>query len=242
MRAISDHVGLPVKGLAGAMGGLIAQGWCNANQPCINLCMRGVWAAAAVMMVWGLAVGVVMWGSGVDMWLTQALWARYDHGMNVLMRVLGEVGKGSFQAGVCAVVCGGVWGWGKNSRPWVWCVPVFLVAGAVGVVLKVLVGRARPKEVLWNGVGPYEVHPGTWDAGFWSFPSGHAVSTFAIATVLAAAYPAQRWVIWPVAAVLAASRFLALTPHYMGDVVAGAAVGSAVAVVCVAVLRRRAWL
>jgi membrane-associated phospholipid phosphatase len=36
-------------------------------------------------------------------------------------------------------------------------------------------------------------------------------------------------VLWGVAAALSLSRFLALTPHYMGDVIAGAAVGAATA-------------
>lgn len=118
-----------------------------------------------------------------------------------------------------------------RARVWLLVVPVFLIAGIMNIVLKVLVGRPRPKEVMWNGVNGYELHPLTFDAGFWSFPSGHAVSMFAIATVLAMAWPKWGWVIWPVALVFSISRFLAMTPHYAGDVIAGAAIGMAIGLV-----------
>lgn len=211
--------------------------------------MKGVFATATAVAVWGLALGVLAWGSGVDMALTMWLHDNYHQGTNTVMRVLGEVGKGSFQASVCVLVGLVLWvrqrvtGYGLwEYRVWLWCVPVFLAAGAVGIVLKMCVGRLRPKEVLWNGGDAYSWNPWMMDAGFWSFPSGHAISTFAIATVLVVGYPRWSKVIWSVAVVLAASRFLAITPHYLGDVVAGTGVGMAVALVGVHVLQRRKWL
>lgn len=196
------------------------------------------------IFLWGLALGMVLWGSGADVALMYWLMEHYHQGANDAMRVLGEVGKGTFQAGVCALVGVGLWGVGRGhvARVWLWCVPVFLAAGCVSFALKVGVGRLRPKEVLWNGGDAYSWNPWVMDAGAWSFPSGHAVSTFAIATVLMMAFPRWKWVLGSVAVVLAGSRFLAVTPHYMGDVVAGAGVGVAVALVCVRGLQRRAWL
>jgi membrane-associated phospholipid phosphatase len=108
-------------------------------------------------------------------------------------------------------------------------VPVFALAGIINLILKMVVGRPRPKEVLWNGVGGMDVHPFGLDAGFWSFPSGHAASTFAIAAWLALCFPRYRWLLMGVAVVLSLSRFMAGTPHYLGDVIAGAAVGGVVA-------------
>lgn len=118
-----------------------------------------------------------------------------------------------------------------RARVWLLTVPVFLIAGAVNILLKVVIGRARPKEVMWNGANAYDLHPFTFEAGYWSFPSGHAVSMFAIATVLAMAWPKWQWVIWPVAVVFSISRFLAMTPHFAGDVIAGAAIGMAIGIV-----------
>ncbi|MFZ2587719.1 MAG: phosphatase PAP2 family protein [Alphaproteobacteria bacterium] len=205
--------------------------------------MQGIYVTAATRATWGLGLGLCLWAMGVDVAVTLWLDANYHQGFNTAMRWLGEVGKGSFQATLCAFMACVLWGQGKASyKPWAWCIPVFAVAGVVGWVIKVAIGRPRPKEMLMNGANPMDAHPWVLDAGFWSFPSGHAVSTFAIATVLAAAYPVYRKFIWPIAGVLAVSRFLALTPHYMGDVIAGAAVGVAVAGVCVAYLNQRKLL
>lgn len=219
-----------------------------------------------LVLVWGLAAGVWLWATGIDIALMYWLEARHVYAFDVAMRVLGEIGKGTFQAAACLLVglvlavqsrahmtmwlsgqaAKGVFEqfwlllrgrmvWAKAWKPlpfaakaWLLCVPAFLLAGVLNVVLKAVVGRPRPKEVLWNGHGAYDVNPFMADAGWWSLPSGHAVSTFAIAVVLACAFPKWKWVLLGVACVLSASRFLAITPHYLGDVVAGAAVGAAV--------------
>lgn len=118
----------------------------------------------------------------------------------------------------------------RAARIWWLAAASFLLAGGLGLVLKIAIGRPRPKEVLWNGILPNDVRPWNMDAGFWSFPSGHSLSTFAVAVVLMLGFPRYRWPLLAAAVVLAASRFLALTPHYVGDVVAGAALGTAVAI------------
>lgn len=219
-----------------------------------------------VVLVWGMAVGIWLWASGFDLWLMRVLDANHIVAVDIAMRVLGEIGKGTFQASACLLVgmvlavesrgraaawllgqaakgvfeqtwllLRGRMEWCKAwkpmpfvSRVWLLCVPAFLIAGVLNVFLKAAVGRPRPKEILWNGVSPYEVMPLAMDAGWWSFPSGHSVSTFAIAVVLACAFPKWRWAAFGVAGLFAASRFLAITPHYLGDVVAGCAVGAAI--------------
>lgn len=108
-------------------------------------------------------------------------------------------------------------------------VPLFVLAGLFNVALKMTVGRPRPKEILMNGGNPFDMRPFESSAVWWSFPSGHACSTFAIAVWLALAFPRWRPAFLAVAVVLSVSRFLAVTPHYLGDVIAGAAVGSAAA-------------
>jgi membrane-associated phospholipid phosphatase len=219
-----------------------------------------------VVLVWGLAVGIWLWALGLDIGLMYWLESRHVMAVDVATRVLGEVGKGTFQASACLLVglmlaaqsrgratawllgqgargvfqqfwllIQGKMQWASAWKPlpfaaraWLLCVPVFLLAGLVNVVLKMAIGRPRPKELLWNGVAPYDMEPFGLDAGWWSFPSGHAVSTFAIAVILAYAFPRYKALILAVAGVFAASRFLAVTPHYLGDVVAGCAVGAAV--------------
>jgi len=85
-----------------------------------------------------------------------------------------------------------------------------LLAGAAGAGLKLLVNRQRP-----DGPG------GRLDS---SFPSGHTLVSFALATVVAERHP--RWAPWAyaAAALVGVSRVY-LGRHWPTDVLAGAALG-----------------
>lgn len=191
-----------------------------------------------LLLVWGCALGALLWGSGVDVLIQEWLFAHYVQGFNTAMRVLGEIGKGTAQMAACFVIAA-VWvflSWrrgGKLMQRGVWlvlaAVPVFAAAGLVNLLMKWSIGRGRPKEFLLNGGNPYEMHPFVGSAKWWSFPSGHSCSTFAIVVWLGLAFPRWRYPLWIAGAVLSFSRFLAVTPHFAGDVVAGAGVGAAVA-------------
>lgn len=90
-------------------------------------------------------------------------------------------------------------------------------------VLKLVADRARPYQT--NGTGRFEDNPsGRWSSGF---PSGHAITTWALASVVAHEYGHRKLV--PIAA-----YGLALTvsfarvgarQHFPSDVVAGSAMG-----------------
>ncbi|HEU4437380.1 MAG TPA: phosphatase PAP2 family protein [candidate division Zixibacteria bacterium] len=54
----------------------------------------------------------------------------------------------------------------------------------------------------------------------YSFPSGHAVTSFAIATFLSLVYPRGRWVLFPVAILISYSR-IAVGVHYPFDILVG---------------------
>ena len=72
---------------------------------------------------------------------------------------------------------------------------------------------------------------GNWFRGVGSFPSGHTIAAFAVATVYADRYPNPRWRRWLVfglAGLVGFSRASLLT-HYAADVFAGAALGYAIA-------------
>jgi membrane-associated phospholipid phosphatase len=93
----------------------------------------------------------------------------------------------------------------------------FMVAGLVEYALKYVVGRPRP-AAAGPLVGPE----------FDSFPSGHATSVFAVATVLGAVYPRLRWPLYTLAAAIALGRVY-LARHHLSDVVAGALIGLVIA-------------
>jgi membrane-associated phospholipid phosphatase len=68
---------------------------------------------------------------------------------------------------------------------------------------------------------------GSWIRGNGSFPSGHAIGAFSVATVIARRYPRQRWlpyVAYGLATAVGFSR-LTLSAHFPSDVFVGGALG-----------------
>ncbi len=95
-----------------------------------------------------------------------------------------------------------------------------LVAGGINNALKHLVGRARPK-FMHTGQSEFFPFGGTgWD----SFPSGHSMATFAVATVVAVRFPKTRWLAILIALVVSVSRLFRAS-HFLTDIVAGAVLG-----------------
>lgn len=124
------------------------------------------------------------------------------------------------------------------SRPWLWTRigVAILVAESVSGALKLWVDRERP-PLADPTPEPLVDLPATF-----SFPSGHATVSFACATTLALAVPRLRVPLYVLAALISFSRVY-VGVHYPLDVLAGAALGVAVAIALrrlAAVLRRSA--
>jgi membrane-associated phospholipid phosphatase len=168
-----------------------------------------------------LVIGLLVIGVGLPYW---------QHGPRAAGRILQTAGqqiRGWLR---------GQWGWlaawqgqPRLARMCLMALPLLATTGVLQLGLKILIGRPRPKEYFWNGANPFAPQPGGLDASFWSLPSGHSASTFVIFTWLALAFPRWRVPLLTLAVCLSSSRFLAITPHYLGDVIAGAALGAAVA-------------
>ena len=101
-------------------------------------------------------------------------------------------------------------------------------AYGVSTALKAAVGERRP-----HGYDPLVGLPHSS-----SFPSGHATMSFACATVLGALEPRAAPALFTLAAAVAYSR-LYLGVHWPLDALAGAALGVAIALLLLAVDRRR---
>jgi membrane-associated phospholipid phosphatase len=88
--------------------------------------------------------------------------------------------------------------------------------------VKLVADRARPLQD--NGHGGFESGPSRWDS---SFPSGHSINTWAMASIIAHQYPRPRIVpviAYGLATVVVVSR-VGARQHFPGDVLAGSAMG-----------------
>jgi membrane-associated phospholipid phosphatase len=100
---------------------------------------------------------------------------------------------------------------------------VFLAVGVPGLVVAIVkrfIGRVRPSPA-----GPFAYEPLHWRPDFASLPSGHTTTAFATLVAVGALFPRARPYLWGFALLIAASR-IAVSAHFVSDVLAGAAVGA----------------
>ncbi len=98
----------------------------------------------------------------------------------------------------------------------------WLTSGIIVRGLKSVAGRARP----WTGESSHSFHPFSTRSRFASFPSGHASSAFAVATVIAD--QSQKVYIDILAyslATMAAFSRVHLDKHWASDILVGSAIG-----------------
>lgn len=147
--------------------------------------------------------------------------------LGILLYLLALVGRARAQ--VPAV---GAWyGWLARH-----CLLLFATLATSAVVvhlIKNLLGRLRPR--LFFDEGNYGFGSLLGGYGATSFPSGHTQTAFAVAAVVALAFPRWRWPVFILAGLVGMSRMVN-GAHYLSDVIAGGFISLAAA----AVLKR--WL
>jgi membrane-associated phospholipid phosphatase len=97
-----------------------------------------------------------------------------------------------------------------------------LCANLVTEVLKYAIGRGRP--FVGGKANAFYFSPFAGTEAYFSLPSAHAVTAFALAFAVGAIWPRLRLVMFAYALLIAATR-LVLLAHHPSDVVAGAVVG-----------------
>jgi undecaprenyl-diphosphatase len=107
------------------------------------------------------------------------------------------------------------------------------VAAGLTALLKDVFDRVRP-ALADPGIQALVATPESA-----SFPSGHAATAFAAAVAVGAFHPRVRWPLLVLAGLVGLSRIY-LGVHYVFDVLAGAALGTAVGLVIVWAIRRLA--
>jgi membrane-associated phospholipid phosphatase len=100
----------------------------------------------------------------------------------------------------------------------------------LSTVLKISTDRLRPSDISPQGNFAdtfFEPHHAISST---SFPSGHTIAAFSVATVFAERYRSHRWVPWVAygAAVLVGFSRITLQAHFPSDVFLGAALGYSV--------------
>ena len=107
----------------------------------------------------------------------------------------------------------------------------FLASALCAQLLKSFFSMPRPKQFFSPGQYAYFID-GITHVGYSSFPSGHATSIFALATMLALFEKNKKWnVVYLVAAMAVGYSRIYLGQHFLADVLVGSLVG-----VCLAVL------
>jgi membrane-associated phospholipid phosphatase len=96
------------------------------------------------------------------------------------------------------------------------------MSGLIVDILKFIFGRARPKLLLEEHI--YGVKFFGLNSAYFSFPSGHSATVFAIAVGVLMLNRLYGAALLCVALLISFSR-IAITAHYLSDVVAGAYVG-----------------
>jgi membrane-associated phospholipid phosphatase len=159
----------------------------------------------------------------------------------------GQGGVVLYPAGIL-IILGLAFGWavpglaGRLEGPIRRIASIFVIVAAAGLaddVLKILFGRARPYRWLAGDDSGFEFL--RYSAKFASFPSGHTTTSVAAAVAFGMLWPRHKpWFL--LAAFLIAASRIVLDVHYLSDVIAGALLGGAVAVLLGKWLEKRGWL
>lgn len=173
-----------------------------------------------------LALILVFWGLlQLDLPLTRFMRSVHLSWLEQTGDWLARLGSGAVLTGISLSMLA----WGRvraESRIFRAGLDGLIAHGAAALLTQILkhtIGRPRPRMTHGGG---FEFGP-SFDSGLDSFPSGHSSASFAVATVLARHFPSLRWVVFPLAALIAASRIWRGS-HFPTDVMTGVLIGVSV--------------
>lgn len=106
----------------------------------------------------------------------------------------------------------------QEKRAWLFMIVTMASTGAAINILKVVIGRERPRLLFRDGTSGF--HPFNLNLSDCGFPSGHTQAIWAAMLCLCIIYPPLRWIALIAAVLVSASRIV-ITAHFAGDVTAG---------------------
>ena len=117
---------------------------------------------------------------------------------------------------------------------WVFC--SVCAASVVGLLIKCILGRARPALYSMWGLPEFEWFTSAYN--YHSMPSGHTLAAFAGLVMIGMLAPRGRWFFWSLATIIGVSR-VCVGAHWPSDVILGAFIGTVAAIIVKDVLSRR---
>lgn len=167
-------------------------------------------------------VALILHYSGADLHIHKTAVALCSADCETIGSWLTRLGDGWVQVLICCVL--GTYYYRKTrynlSRAWFLAAPLSLIAGAFGQIIKFTFGRPRPKLLPEYDFQWFEV-----DGVLRGFPSGHTLTSFAIAGIVAGYYGlGGKIVLFTLATLIGLSR-ITTHNHFAADVVFGAALG-----------------
>jgi len=178
-----------------------------------------------------LAVGLLSFPLVVleDLRLQAALLSWRAPALNIFWEAITRLGNGVVDIGIFLVPA--LWGWWRGNRDrrnrGLLGAATAAGAGILDQILKNVLCRARPNAPEAGAFFTnFPCFPAEYAYG--SFPSGHTTTAFAAAVLLALWYP--RWAgAWLTLALLVGLSRIMLGSHFPSDVLAGALLGSGLA-------------
>ena len=151
--------------------------------------------------------------------------------VNTSSKIITQLGQGSNNLGIVAVfIAGGlIFNNHKATETGILSIEAMFHSGVVVLVAKTLSGRERPLVEEGNGHFDFLSDPKAGSSHH-SFPSGHTISAWSMATVIATEYREVKWVpytCYTLATAVGLSR-IALSKHWPSDVLVGSLLGYAI--------------
>jgi membrane-associated phospholipid phosphatase len=186
------------------------------------------------MMLW---LGVLLLAAGLPLLLLDRKAARYFRAhvqpplLTVLIRTTDYAKGGFWLAAVALIYAGTQIGMAVTGETpalrWANDAVLGLLGGLVAgsIVLhtvKLFLGRRRPRDDFEHDLYGFLFF--RWELEYNSFPSGHALTIFCLATWASALFPAFTALWFAIAGYLALTRAL-LAVHFLSDVAVGAGIG-----------------
>lgn len=117
--------------------------------------------------------------------------------------------------------------WATLSRAAAFIIASLALSAVVVHILKLTVGRARPRELFREEI--YAAFPLSFDTDLSSFPSGHSQTVWSIMTALMFLYP-RAWPLFAAWATVIASSRVIVGSHFPSDVLMGSFIAAMTAI------------